>query len=320
VTDELADVREGGSWTLAQRLKNDAIYALVRAAIAIASLASARTLRRLGRRLGQLAHLLLPRERRIAEQNVHRVLRETPEAERLRVVRSAFEQLGEHLGDAVASLRAGSEIELVELPEAERAKLDQVVRSGRGVLFVSAHLGPWERVAATIVAAGYPFTTIARESYDPRLTALYERLRGARGVRAIYRGDARAPVAMVRTLRRGELLGVPMDLRSRVTSIDVPFLGHAAPTPVGPARIALRTGARVVVATIAPGPDGVLALTVTPIATDDLAAGAAGELALTRRLNDELSARILALPHAWPWMHPRWPKGVCSASESALGG
>jgi KDO2-lipid IV(A) lauroyltransferase len=111
---------------------------------------------------------------------------------------------------------------------------------------------------------------------------------------------------MVRTLRRGELLGVPMDLRSRVASIDVPFLGHDAPTAVGPARIALRTGARVVVATIAPAPDGGRALTVTPIATGDLGPGAAGEIALTKRLNDELSRRILALPEAWPWMHPRW--------------
>ncbi|MDB4992962.1 MAG: Lipid biosynthesis lauroyl acyltransferase [Myxococcaceae bacterium] len=300
------DLREGERWTLAQRAKNDVIYALVRVALAIASLASAPTLRRVGRGLGWLAHLVLPGERRRARANVRRVLPGSSEAERLSIVRDTFLELGEHLGDAVASLRAGSEIALIELPATERAKLDEAVRSGRGVLFVSAHLGPWERVAATIVAAGYPFTTIARESYDPRLTSLYEKLRGGRGVRAIYRGEARAPVAMVRTLRKGELLGVPMDLRSRVTSIDVPFLGLAASTPVGPARIALRTGACVVVATIAPTPSGTLALTVTPIATHDLLPGAAGELALTTRLNDELSLRILALPRAWPWMHPRW--------------
>jgi KDO2-lipid IV(A) lauroyltransferase len=307
--DRLAlDVREGERWTVVQRLKNDAIYGIVRVALALASLAPARTLRRVGRALGRLAHVVLARERRIAEANVLRVLDRTPEIDRQRIVRDTFEQLGEHLGDAVASLREGSTIELIELPIAERVKLDEAVRAGRGVLFVSAHLGPWERVAATVVAAGYPFTTIARESYDPRLTALYEQLRGGRGVRAIYRGDASAPVRMVRTLRRGELLGVPMDLLSRVSSIDVPFLGHAASTPVGPARIALRTGARVVVATIAPAAtgDGALALTVTPIATGDLGPGVAGELELTKRLNDELSARILALPRAWPWMHPRW--------------
>lgn len=300
------DLREGERWTLAQRAKNDMIYALVRGALAIASLASARTLRRVGRALGRLAHAVLVGERRLARANVRRVLPDRSETERLSIVRDTFVELGEHLGDAVASLRVGSEIALVELPTAERDKLDEAVRSGRGVLFVSAHLGPWERVAATIVAAGYPFTTIARESYDPRLTSLYEKLRGGRGVRAIYRGEARAPVAMVRTLRKGELLGVPMDLRSRVPSIDVPFLGHATSTPVGPARIALRTGACVVVATIAPKPNGALALTVTPIATGDLLPGAAGELALTTRLNDELSARILALPRAWPWMHARW--------------
>ena len=48
----------------------------------------------------------------------------------------------------------------------------------------------------------------------------------------------------------------------------LPFLGHAARTPVGPARLALRTGAAVVVGL----PSSTLELTITPIMTDDLAA------------------------------------------------
>ena len=149
-----------------------------------------------------------------------------------------------------------------------RALIDEALREGRGVVFASAHLGPWERVAASLVAAGFPLTTIARESYDPRFTRLYERLRGSRGVRVVWRspapdarrnargdhraGEMAATVGIVRTLRRGGVLGVPMDLRSRVPSCETPFLGHAATTPVGPARIALRTGAAVVVGTVAP--------------------------------------------------------------------
>ena len=55
----------------------------------------------------------------------------------------------------------------------------QARREGRGVLFPSAHLGPWERVAPSLVACGVPLVTLARESYDPRFSRLYERLRGA---------------------------------------------------------------------------------------------------------------------------------------------
>ena len=117
---------------------------------------------------------------------------------------------------------------------------------------------------------------------------------------------------IVRTLKTGGVLGVPMDLRARVPSVDAPFLGHEAPTPVGPARIALRAHAPVVVGTVAPGKDGALVVSATRIQVDDLQPDPAGARTLTARINDELSRRILALPHAWVWMHPRWtaPTGV----------
>jgi KDO2-lipid IV(A) lauroyltransferase len=165
-------------------------------------------------------------------------------------------------------------------------------------------------VAGSLVRHGFALTTLARESYDPRFLPLYERLRSGVGVQAIYRGSPRAPLQLVRALRRRDLLGVPMDLRSRVPSVRALFLGCAAETPVGPARIALRTRAPVVVGTAMPGPAGGLCLRVTRIATDDLASDSAGVLDLTQRINDELGRRILGFPHGWVWMHPRWAPGV----------
>jgi KDO2-lipid IV(A) lauroyltransferase len=126
-------------------------------------------------------------------------------------------------------------------------------------------------------------------------------------VRVIWRGTPGATTRIVRTLKSGDVLGVPMDLRARVPSIDTKFLGHEAPTALGPARIALRARAPVVVGTVAPGKDGRLVISATRIQADDLQPDSAGTRTLTLRINDELSRRILALPHAWVWMHPRWP-------------
>jgi KDO2-lipid IV(A) lauroyltransferase len=111
-----------------------------------------------------------------------------------------------------------------------------------------------------------------------------------------------------------------MDLASRVPSIEVPFLGRAAPTPVGPARLALRTGAAVVVGVPGPidrsghGAEPALVLTILRIDTHDLVASPEGEQALTTRINDALSARIRALPEGWVWKHPRW--GVASSAPT----
>jgi KDO2-lipid IV(A) lauroyltransferase len=173
---------------------------------------------------------------------------------------------------------------------------------GRGVLFASAHLGPWEHVAATLAHRGFALTAIAREPYDPRLVTLFDRLRGRRGVGVIYRGSPGAAARIVRTLKSGQILAAPMDLCSRVPSVEAPFLGRLASTPRGPARIALRTGAAVVVGTAAPGPS----LAVTRIPSSDLAADPEGERVLTARINAALSMHIRAMPEAWVWMHPRW--------------
>ncbi len=302
------DLRTGGEWTRLQRTKNDLIYGLAMLALAASRALPLQALRALGRALGALAHALAGKARRTALANVRRVFPEADETAQRALVRRSFVTMGELLVDAVALLhtRGGP---LLELDPDGRAVIDEARREGRGVVFASAHLGPWERVAASLVAAGVPLTTIARESYDPRFTRLYERLRGDRGVGVVWRAGARSMTAttgIVRTLRAGGVLGIPMDLRSRVPSCVAAFLGHPAPTPIGPARIALRTGAAVVVGTVAPAGDS-LVITATRIPTGDLDFRADGaELELTTRINGELSRRILAIPHAWVWMHERW--------------
>lgn len=293
----IADVREGGEWSPLQRAKNDVLYAAASAALACVSILPPRVLRALGSALGAMAYLLVPSARRLAHENVARALPELDAAARRRLVKRTYRTLGAHLGDAVAMLDPRRELAPLPFRPGSRELLHDAWKEGRGVVFCSAHLGAWERVAASLVAAGFPLTVVAREAYDPRFTRLYDRLRGGRSVRAIYRGSPGAAAALLRTLRAGGVLGIPMDLASRVPSVVVPFLGHPAKTAVGPARLALRTGARVVVGTPAPGG----AIEVTSVPTDG-----ADETVLTARINEELSARIRAMPEEWVWMHARW--------------
>ena len=316
--NDLTDLRQGGRWTLAQRAKNDVLWWLASGAVATVGRLPPRLLRRAGVALGAFAHVVLPAVRRLADRNVALAFPELDRAARRALVARTYRTLGGYLGDAVAMLDHRRAVAPLPFAAGARDVLDAALAEGRGVVFASAHLGPWERVAATLVHCELPFTAVAREAYDPRLTRLYERLRGGRGLATIYRGAPGAPTALLRTLRRGRILGIPMDLASRVPSIDVPFLGHDARTPVGPARLALRTGAAVVVGVAAPARvrtadasdanDG-LELAVTRITTTDLAAStmAARERVLTTRINDTISSRIRAMPEGWVWMHPRWP-------------
>lgn len=313
------DVREGGRWTLAQRVKNDIVWVLTSVAVATLGRLPARALWAVGVAIGRLAHEAFPKARRIAERNVAIAFPELDHAARRELVARTYRTLGGYLGDAVSRLDPRRPCPPLRFADGAREVLDRAMVGMRGVLFASGHLGPWEQVAATLVASNIPFVAVAREAYDPRLTRLYDRLRGGRGVPTLYRGAPGAAARLLRALRRGQVLGVPMDLASRVPSVEAPFLGRAAPTPVGPARLALRTRAAVVVGLPAPSParPGELELSITAIETADLDTSPASERILTTRINEALSRQIRAFPEGWVWMHARWgghPAGRAAAS------
>jgi lauroyl/myristoyl acyltransferase len=294
----VADVREGGIWTPRQRLKNDVLHGLVRAALALVRRAPRGVVAALCRGLGLVAWAVLARERGLVRARLEAGVRQ-PVARRR--VRAVFLAAGEILADTLALLdpreRAGR---TMTMDAASHAVFRDALAGGRGVVYIAAHLGPWERMAALLVEEGFPVATVARESYDPRLTALYERLRAPRGVRSIYRGRPGAATAIVRELRAGRAVGFLIDLPSRVRSIRAPLFGVEQSVPVGAARIALARGAAIVVGTpVSADPGGPLQLLVERVSTHDLTPGPEGEATLTLRLARALEARIAARPEAW---------------------
>ena len=303
-------------WSLARRAKNTAIYWLVCAALAIAAPMPHAWLVGAGRALGWLAWLGARRARRVAESNARRVLG----AADLRpddVARRSFVELGGLLGDAVTLLRP-DERALARLPFAAGAQetLAALLDEGAGVVLVTAHLGAWERLAACLVEAGFALTTPVRASYDPRLEArVHAPLRTRRGVVALDRDAPGTPRALLRAMRRGGIVGFLVDLRTTVASVRVPFLGVPAWTPTAPARLALRTGAPVVVAIA--GPREIELEVVRHRAPRSSGAIDDAVIALTTRLNEVLGAAVLRAPERWIWMHDRWGERSAPAATNA---
>jgi KDO2-lipid IV(A) lauroyltransferase len=292
------------NWSPGQRWKNDAIYAAARAALALGLTVPRSWLTWLGSAIGSVSLVLFPKARRTALENLELVHPELAPARRSALAREIFRTLGRNLTDTVALLDpTEAPSRTLGITREARDVLDAALAEGRGVVFATCHLGPWERMAALLAALGYPITTLARESYDPRFHGLiYKRLRTARNIETIHRGDPGAPFAIVKALRRGRVLGFLVDLPgSRGATQPVQWLDKPSRVAPGAARLALRTGAPIVVGTPAPGPGG-LVLRVTRLGASDLGAG--DEAALCQRIADALSERILALPSHWPWMHP----------------
>jgi KDO2-lipid IV(A) lauroyltransferase len=298
-----ADVREGARWSFAQRLKNDVLYVLVRGALTFASMLPRRALEAACRALGRIGYLLLVRLRAIVRARLVAGLG-PPAAESL--VLRTFVTAGELLADTIALLRpeVRASDTLMLAPDAARVFRD-ALDERRGVVFIAAHLGPWERMAALLVEEGFPVATVARESYDPRLTAIYEQLRRPRGVRAIYRGHKGAILAVARELQQGRAVGFLVDVPARVPSVAGNLFGSPTFIPVGPARIALARHAAVVVGTCAPPQPGVsgepprACIQITRIPTEDLSNEPDAVHVLVTRITQELDRRIAAWPEAW---------------------
>lgn len=316
----LHDVREGGVWTWRQRLKNELIYGAIRALIGLAVFLPRRVTRSVCRGLGLLFFLLLRRQRAVVEERLRLGLGDEPGV----LAREVFVTIAGFVADTIELLRPDERARSkLSLDEPSRRVFAEALEEGTGVVFVAAHLGPWERMAALLVEEGFSVTTVARESYDPRLTEFYERLRRPRGVRSFYRGRPGALLAMARELKAGRAVGFLMDLPTRVPSIEAQLFGDRALLPLGPARLAIARRSAVLVGTCAPPPTsatsakGAVAhpiVRITRIETRDLGHGVGAEVELVNRITDELSRRIVAWPQGWLGMFvpPRLRLGMNS--------
>ncbi|MBI4553118.1 MAG: lysophospholipid acyltransferase family protein, partial [Candidatus Latescibacteria bacterium] len=117
----------------------------------------------------------------------------------------------------------------------------------------------------------------------------------------------RATPAVLRALRRGDVVGLLIDQDTRVQGTFVDFFGQPAYTPVGPAVIALRTDAPVVPMAIHRQPDDTHLITVLP-PIEPVRSGRWDEdmHEATRRYTGAIERLIRQAPTQWVWMHERW--------------
>ncbi|MBP7669589.1 MAG: lysophospholipid acyltransferase family protein [Candidatus Eisenbacteria bacterium] len=275
----------------------------------------ARLPRRVGQALlGGIGALLVPwlkRARRPVLANLRLVFPEWTERERQRFLRRVGRSLGRNGFDFLRISRSSlADIErLVAIEGLEHMRAAHA--KGRGVVCVSAHLGCWELLPLRFRALGFPVAVVYRPLRDPRMDRYVAARRARFGVVALDRDDdARG---MLRSLRAGSLLGILPDQDTRVDSIVVPFLGHPARSPVGPVRLAMRSGAPMVPVVIRMRSDGTHGIRVGPeILLTRPGKGAPAEevdaaiAAGTERWAAAIGEMILEAPDQWVWFHDRW--------------
>jgi KDO2-lipid IV(A) lauroyltransferase len=117
---------------------------------------------------------------------------------------------------------------------------------------------------------------------------------------------------MMNVLRRGEGLGILSDVDTRGEGIFVDFFGRPAHTPTGPARLAARTGAPLVVGfTARTGSRKHRIVVHTPVSVVDDSPSGGDEKDIpdtVRYYTHEIERWIRKYPDQWVWTHRRWKR------------
>lgn len=286
----LTDVREGGSWTATQRAKNALIRWAIVCALAVVDRVPARVLVFAGGALGRLAHAILRRERERARAVAERVF--DPGVAHP-VVRSCFRRAGENLAVTLLLRRPSTRaLDWVEVNE----ETERTLASTPGAVAISAHLGAFELIPAVVSELGLAASIVVRESYDPLLDPMVDSHRRMRGIEVIHRGRPHAALRSLRALREGRLLGILPDIGGRVPSEPVDFLGARRLLPSGPARLAARAPARLLLVVLERGTSRRFRLRaeIVPVSTRDEG--------VTQRVTCWIESAILRSPEDWLWM------------------
>lgn len=184
--------------------------------------------------------------------------------------------------------------------------LREAYERGRGVLFLSAHLGNWEYGAALLAKHGFPMNAIGAHQRDPRITNALEELRASVGVKTVGKGiDLKAAISC---LKKGEVLAVLLDQDARDAGVVSPFLGVPASTPIGPIKLSLKYGSPIVPVHIVREGNGPRFKMIIEPPLPGLEGRPFGEdlQHAVDLCNDRISSWIRTNPGQWLWMYPRW--------------
>lgn len=245
-------------------------------------------------------------ERKLAEIHLFQSFPEKSVEDRNKIIRQMSHHLAVSLIECLELWRKPEGIlNKIEFSDGSREILDNVLSKNRGVIIASGHIGNWELMAAKL-SQHTKVNTLVKNSYDKRLDNVVSDFRSSYGINTISRTSDTLKQQIEDALSNGEVLGILMDQDTKVKGCFVPFFDKPAFTPTGPASLAMKYDAPLLVA-YTHRKHNKHVIYVSETIEVNYAADKNEEIRrLTAKATAILEQAIRQEPSQWVWFHKRW--------------
>ncbi len=244
--------------------------------------------------------------RRVGLRNLELAFPEKSRRERGKILRGVFTSLGRQVAEVCLFPKYTRENVSKTVVYEGFENFERALASGKGVLFLTGHLGAWELSAFAHSLYGYPLGIVMRPLDNPYLDRLAREYRTMHGNKAVDKDFARGLIA---AMRKGETVGVLMDTNMIASQgVFVDFFGIPACTASGVARVALKTDAAVVPGFTIwdPGLQKYRLRFDPPVELVRTGNTGRDVLANTAKFTKVIEDYIRRYPEQWLWVHRRW--------------
>ena len=283
-------------------------YGAMRTVLGALDLLSWKRAATLGERIGALGYKPLGVRRDVVERQIAAAFPGIDHAEVLRIARESYEHLGRTTIETalLGTLPRNAVLDLFEGAD-NWACVERAMSAGKGLIFVTGHLGNWELGGAYLAARGVGLDVVVRNQENPLFDAYLNRTRERIGMTVVR--DSEAVKRTPRSLKAGRAIAFLSDQGVLgLASTFVPFFGRPAKTPRGPAVFALRLKVPVVFGTALRQPSGLYRISFEPVTVQDTGNRERDVDAVVAEYTKTLERWVRKAPEQYFWHHRRWKR------------
>jgi len=261
----------------------------------------------IGRAFGQAFYFLSGRHRKTARETMTRAFGAEFVKKNVKLIRDTFSDTLEMLFEMM--FYASRKVNPANLIAVEgEENLREALAKGKGVIAVTAHMGCFPTMMATLAMRGHPIHVMMRPLKNEGLGRHADRIMHSYNVTPIYSYPRdKAITESLRCIKNNGIMVILMDQNYGSGGVWVDFFGELAATPTGSVVMALRTGAQIVpMYSLRDGLGKYRVVIEKPYAIVKYPTDDETILRNVANLTKRIEGWIKANPRNWFWFHKRW--------------